>query len=795
MLFFERKNNNTRRARRRLSGGESLEDRRLLAFDPSPFEQEQLEHINRMRLDPAAELGIFFDTLSPLTTSETGSFTPIQDALDHFGVSGTTLQVQWGQLQAVPPLAWNESLYDAAELHSELSIQENLQAHRIWDDANENGLKDNNEDFIEPELLTRIQDSGYSSGTLFLENVYTFAESMIHGHAGFVIDWGDTATGIQEPPGHRNNIMSDEISEVGISVIDNGPIPTTDLTTVGPFVITQEFAQRSNYTQQILGVVWEDGFANGYYEAGEGYGGVSIEVIGDNGFRETLETMSAGGYQVEVPAGTYEVIASDPNLDTYSVGNIVVDDQNVKVDFNIANGFANLSPVASGDSFDIDGSRVINVLSNDSDSDGTIDATSVEIITQPTAGTVSVDPTSGEITYTADGTATTDSFEYLLRDDDGASATATVTLNIEEIVAANVPPVASDGAFTVSEDSAQSRSLASLVTDSDGTVDWSTFEIVDTPSRGTLTFESSSQSFTYEGQSNFNGTDSFEFRVADDDGDFSNTATVDLTIENVNDAPVANDDIVATAAGETRTFELFANDTDADNNNLANGSIEVINAPENGSVGISGTTVTYVADATFTGSETFTYRIRDEFNAPSNTATVTVYVADPDFRWHNPVTPADVDGDGAIGPLDAIRVINVIPISNISFPSTIPGLENAPLPFLDVFKDGHISPLDALMVINALPSNTATAAAAALSGSAVVPAAVDVVTHDTAVREFAIAGLESAAVTSNAENDRLPRRTRSHSLARRGGVVGRVFVQSANEEFLIDGLLANDDLL
>ena len=794
MPFSERKKQKTRRelSRCRLSGGESLEVRRMLAFDPSPFEQEQLEHINRMRLDPAAELGVFFDSLSPLNTKEPDGlddFSPIQDALNHFNVSGSTLQTQWAQLQAAPPLAWNESLYDAAVLHSELSIQENLQAHRIWDDANGNGVQDAGEEFIEPELLDRIQDAGYS-GSLYLENVYTFAESMLHGHAGFVIDWGDTATGIQEPPGHRNNIMSDDVSEVGISVIDNSAnIGEGDLTTVGPFVITQEFAQRSNYTQQILGVVWEDGFANGYYEAGEGYGGVSIEVIGDNGFNDTIETMSAGGYQIEVPAGTYEVIASDPNLGTYAVGNVVVASDNVKVDFNIAQGQANLRPVANDDAFEVDGVRVLNVLSNDADSDGNIDATSVEIVTDPTAGTVSVDETTGEITFTADGSALTDTFEYLVRDNDGASSTATVTLTIEEIVANNVPPVASDGDFTVSEDTSESRSLAALVMDSDGTVDWSTFDVVGSPTRGTLTFQSANQSFTYESQADFNGTDSFQFRVADDDGDFSNVATISLTVENVNDAPVANDDIVATAAGESRSFALFNNDTDADNNNLANGTIEVVDVPQNGSIGIAGAVLTYDADAAFIGSETFTYRIRDEFNAPSNTATVTVYVADPERRWHNPVNANDVDGDGVVGPLDAIRVINAIGITDLTFPSTIPGLEDAPLPFLDVVPDGQIAPLDALLVINELPSSTA-APSAPLAGGAVVPASLPVLARDAAIREFAIEPMER----TDAANERFDRRANQRTFARRTAIAIRFLTGPADEEIVIDELLSGFDL-
>lgn len=736
MILSSRKRD---RFHRRLVGGEFLEDRRLLAFDPSPFEQEQLEHINRMRLNPAGELAIFFDSLSPLDTYEgngPNDESPIQDALDHFNVSGTVLQQQWAQLTAVPPLAWNENLHDAAELHTELSVEYNLQAHRIWNDANGNGQQDAGEEFVEPDLGDRVNDAGYSGSVA--ENVYAFAESMIHGHAGFVIDWGDTTTGIQEPPGHRNNIMSSSFREVGVSVIDNSSnIGVDDHTTVGPFIITQEFGTQSGYTQQILGVVWEDGWENGYYEAGEGYAGVDITILGDDGFMETTTTMTAGGFQAEVPSGTYEVRASVAGFGTYAIGYIDVGRDNVKVDFNIATGKANRPPTATPETFDVDGSRVLRVLSNDTDADGTIDPATVMIVTEPAAGSVEVNSTTGEITYTADGSAATDSFEYLVRDDDGASAQATVTLNIE-IVAENVAPVASDGDFTVDEDTDAVRSLAGLVTDADGTVDWATLEVVEFPSRGTLTYDSADTSFTYRGQANFSGTDSFQFRVADDAGAFSNTATVELTIVNINDPPVAVNDVVATVSGESRLLKLYTNDTDADNDNLANGVIEVVDAPSEGAVESDGSSLTYTAANDFVGSETFTYRIRDAFDGTSNIATVTVFVSDPGRRWQNPVNPNDVDGDGAVGPLDAIRVINAIPINGLTFPSTIPGLENAPLPFIDVTGDGNVAPLDALQVINALPS-TSNAPAAALSARAVTPSPKnDPFSSATEVRQYGV---------------------------------------------------------
>ena len=81
----------------------------------------------------------------------------------------------------------------------------------------------------------------------------------------------------------------------------------------------------------------------------------------------------------------------------------------------------------------VGGMVTVNVLGNDSDPDGTLDATSVNVVQQPMSGSVSApDPVTGAITYTHDGsTAVTDSFTYTVRDNDGAiSNAATVFITI-----------------------------------------------------------------------------------------------------------------------------------------------------------------------------------------------------------------------------------------------------------------------------------------------------------------------------------------------------------------------------
>jgi hypothetical protein len=87
----------------------------------------------------------------------------------------------------------------------------------------------------------------------------------------------------------------------------------------------------------------------------------------------------------------------------------------------------NTPPSAQADSASVvRGSAVaINVLQNDFDPDGAIDPTSVVVQSGPAAGTVSVNPTTGVITYTnGGGPAANDSFTYTVSDDDGAPSNA-----------------------------------------------------------------------------------------------------------------------------------------------------------------------------------------------------------------------------------------------------------------------------------------------------------------------------------------------------------------------------------
>ena len=72
------------------------------------------------------------------------------------------------------------------------------------------------------------------------------------------------------------------------------------------------------------------------------------------------------------------------------------------------------------------------VLDNDADPDGSLDASTVQVRSGPDHGTVRIDESTGEITYTpAPGFTGTDEYTYTVTDeDDWSSNEATVTITV-----------------------------------------------------------------------------------------------------------------------------------------------------------------------------------------------------------------------------------------------------------------------------------------------------------------------------------------------------------------------------
>ncbi|MCB9009759.1 MAG: tandem-95 repeat protein [Ardenticatenaceae bacterium] len=155
----------------------------------------------------------------------------------------------------------------------------------------------------------------------------------------------------------------------------------------------------------------------------------------------------------------------------------------------------------------------------------------------------------------------------------------------------NAAPVAVDDSATTDEDTAVTIDVLANDSDSDG--DSLTVESVTDPTNGTVV--NNGTDVTYTPNANFNGVDSFSYTVSDGNGG-SDTATVTITVNGVNDAPVANDDSATTDEDTAVTIDVLANDSDSDGDSL---TVESVTHPTNGTAVNNATDVTYTPDAGF----------------------------------------------------------------------------------------------------------------------------------------------------------------------------------------------------
>lgn len=304
------------------------------------------------------------------------------------------------------------------------------------------------------------------------------------------------------------------------------------------------------------------------------------------------------------------------------------------------------APNASVTEAAVVGTSVLAVVMNDVDGD----ALSASI----TAG----DPT-GRFAVTTDGVVevaaaldreTTPSYSLEITVSDGTATTsvnATVTiLDVDEA------PTAGDDTSTTPEDTARIIDLGTNDSDPEGqALTWNT---PGTSMGGGSVLEIGGV-VSYTPPTDFEGTDTFTYTVADPAGNVSAPATVTIVVDAVNDPPVANDDTlnVGQAAAAT-TVDVRLNDTDTEAGALT--VTTVANGARGTTVDNGDGTITYTHDGSQTLSDTFSYTVTDVDGA-ADTATVVVtvvpaedfdgvpagvdtcpFIFDPDQR--------DTDGDG-----------------------------------------------------------------------------------------------------------------------------------------------------
>lgn len=283
----------------------------------------------------------------------------------------------------------------------------------------------------------------------------------------------------------------------------------------------------------------------------------------------------------------------------------------------------NDKPVAAPDAFIVNQDTLLTVpapgvLDNDTDADG--DALTAIVVTPPTNGTLVMNP-DGSFTYQPDaGYSGTDSFRYKANDGTEDSAPVTVTITVVNV---NDAPVAVDDHFYTNEDQVLVVSAPGILSnDSDPDGDALSAILVNNPQHGTVTLNANG-SFTYTPDANWNGTDSFAYKVSDGQLE-SNIATARITVRPIDDDPVAVPDAYTTDEDTTLTIAapgVLGNDYNPD------GPVtlytNVVAPPAHGTLVYLGAdgAFQYVPQANYHGTDVFVYRV---FNGTSYSDPVAV---------------------------------------------------------------------------------------------------------------------------------------------------------------------------
>ena len=202
------------------------------------------------------------------------------------------------------------------------------------------------------------------------------------------------------------------------------------------------------------------------------------------------------------------------------------------------------------------------LLANDTDAEGT-SLTAIGV-SSPTNGTLTLNP-NGTFTYIHNGSnTTTDTFRYKSNDGtvDGNTVTVTITINpVNDIPTTVSDTLTVNEAGTVTLTASGSSTLLDNDTDSEG--DSLTAIGVTSPTNGTLTLNPNG-TFSYVHDGSETTTDTFSYKSNDGTND-GNTVTITITINPINDAPIAIGDILMGIYSTTVTLTTVGSSTLMDN--------------------------------------------------------------------------------------------------------------------------------------------------------------------------------------------------------------------------------------
>lgn len=335
-------------------------------------------------------------------------------------------------------------------------------------------------------------------------------------------------------------------------------------------------------------------------------------------------------------------------------------------------GSSNTAPTAADYSYTVIHDQTLSVyapgiLGNNPDME--YDPLSIQVIAGPAHGTLTLNQDGGFDYVPTSHYSGSDSFTYQLNDGQADSNVATVSIDVT-----NTAPEVSSDSYTLIHD--QPLTIWPIYWDGDG--DPVSIISYGSPSNGSVSFDSLSNSFTftYTPSAGFTGQDSFTYTVSD--GITEATGTISLTV--TNSAPEAPDASYTISNDQPASLLPMYWDPDGDSVTMVSYS-----TPAHGTLTFDSLTAsfTYTPDANYTGSDSFTYTISDGIDEA--TGTINLAVEDS--------SGGDSGGDGGANspPVTGDDSIS----TNVNMPVTINVLVN------DTDPDG-----DALIVTSAGPPST-----------------------------------------------------------------------------------------
>ncbi|WP_133151749.1 tandem-95 repeat protein, partial [Vibrio splendidus] len=298
----------------------------------------------------------------------------------------------------------------------------------------------------------------------------------------------------------------------------------------------------------------------------------------------------------------------------------------------------NDTPLAGSTSYTVNEDNSITIsneqlLANSSDVEGDV---SVSTVTYGGSDGVFTTNDDGTYTFAPNENFNGDvSFNVVIRDEDGETASTTAGLTVVEV---NDPPVAGSTSYSINEDEVINFTEAQLLAQSSDVEGEVSLDSVTYTGTDGIFISNSDGTFTFAPNENFNGNVSLDIVVSDEDGVTAST-TAEVEVVAVNDAPVSSD--LAYTINEDNSItlsqeQLLAQATDVEGDDLTAANVQVganasVEENDDGSF-------TITPNEGYSGDVALTFDISDGTDTVETNIALTV----------NPVADLETDEDVAL---------------------------------------------------------------------------------------------------------------------------------------------------